>query len=330
MLFAGGVFVFLLAAPSVTFGANLVLHYSADDVLGNGGLVKPSDNDLVPVWHDLAGVNNATIGLINPLNPTNPPYYRDGVTGTAGSGTSLTLNGHPTVEFGFNYGASHTGLDSTFLGGKNNLPAMTVVWVGAGDVVNDYHPFWTFDASTGGHHRSAAMWAGLPQFAGTPVTPLQYDPCCGTAIFLKHNDGLDVDGGGVRTEMAAIAPPLNGDATWHVFAARFNFPGKFDVVVDGTVKQSPANESIPSPDAAQMLALGYLPAGGGNGNNLRMLLSDFQIYDGYVTDADMNQLGSSLASKYGLSWSPIVPEPCGTLLLVLGVGAQVFILRRRS
>src|SRR5690349_17239275 len=61
ILFAGGVVVCLLATPTWIFAANLVLRYSADDVLGNGGLVKPADNDPVPIWRDLAGANNATI-----------------------------------------------------------------------------------------------------------------------------------------------------------------------------------------------------------------------------------------------------------------------------
>lgn len=309
---------------------NLVLHFDADDVLENGGSSTPADGDPVPVWKDLAGINDATPGLINPGNPTNPPLYRNAPAGPL-PGTSLMLTGKPAVQFGFNVN-NGTGLDSPFVGSRNVHPAMTVVWVGAGDVVNDYHPFWTFDGSTGGHHRSAAMWSGMPGLPGTPVLPLQYDPCCGDAVFLKNNDGIDVDGGGPRINVPANGPLLNGDATWHVFAARFDFPNKFELTIDGKNVLSPNNEQIPGLDMNHMLALGYLPAGGGKGNNLRMLLSDFRIYDGKLSNAALNVLGSGLAAEHGLSWTPLppVPEPASLCILAIALPLCAIWRRRRN
>jgi hypothetical protein len=309
-----------IAMSSTVFAIpSLLLHFDADDVLENGGSSTPNDGDPLPVWKDLAGTNDAMPGLINPGNPTNPPLYRNAPAGPL-SGTSLMLNGKPTVQFGFNVN-NGTGMDSPFVGSRNAHPQMTVVWVGAGDVVNDYHPFWTFDGSTGGHHRSSAMWAGMGSLPGTPVVPIQYDPCCGDAIFLKNNDGLDVDGGGPRIQIPANGPILNGDATWHVFAVRYDFPNKFELTVDGKSVLSPANEQIPGPDMNHMLALGYLPAGGGKGNNLRMLLSDFRIYGGKLNNEELNAVGSALASEFNLLWTPIppIPEPATLAMLVSGL-----------
>lgn len=308
-----------MSTPSSTIGApNLILHFDADDVLENGGAVDPNDGDTVPLWKDLVGTNDARPGLINPGNPTQPPIFRNAPAGPL-PGTSLQLNGKPTVQFGFNLPNGGTGLDSAFVGSRNAHPQMTVVWVGAGDVVNDYHPFWTFDGSTGGHHRSAAMWSGMGSLPGTPVLPLQYDPCCGDAIFLKNNDGLDVDGGGPRIQVPANGPLLGGDATWHVFAVRFDFPNKFELLIDGKSVLSPNNEQIPGPDQNHPLALGYLPAGGGKGNNLRMLLSDYRIYDGKLTNADMNVVGAALAAEQGLTWTPLVPEPASLSIVAIGL-----------
>jgi hypothetical protein len=310
--------------------ANLVLHFSADDVLGNGGSSTPNDGDPVPLWKDLVGTNDAQPGLINPLNPTNPPLYRNAPAGPL-PGTSLMLNGKPTVQFGFNVN-NGTGLDSPFRGAQPSAhPQMTVVWVAAGDVANDYHPFWTFDGDTGGHHRSAGMWHALPGLPGTPVIPIQYDPCCGTSIILTQNAGMVLDAGGPQIRVPAVDPLLGGDATWHVFAARFDFPNKFQLIIDGHVLNSTDNEQVPNPDLDHMLALGYLPAGGGKGNNLRMLLSDFRIYDNRLSNTDMNQVGMSLASAYGLPWTPItVPEPATATLMVLGLVSLLSLFGRRT
>lgn len=303
------------AGPSGVHAANLVLHFSANDVLDNGGASTPNDGDPVPVWSDLVSAADARPGLINVGNATNPPVYRNAPAGPL-PGTSLMLNGQPTVQFGFNVN-NGTGLDAPFIGSKNVLPNMTVVWVGAGDVVNDYHPFWTFDGSTGGHHRSAAMWQGLPGFPGAPVIPIQFDPCCGDAIVLTQDDGLTIDGGGVRINVPAVDPLLGGDATWHVFAVRFMFGGKFSLTIDGQTVTSAVNESIPSPDMDHFLSLGYLPAGGGKGNNLRMLLSDFRIYDDKLTNDELYAVGSGLAEAYGLTWA--VPEPTAASLMAIGM-----------
>jgi hypothetical protein len=315
--------------------ANLVLHFSADDVLGNGGLVTPNDGDPVPLWKDLAGIYNAAPGLINPLNPTNPPLYRNAPAGPL-SGTSLTLNGQPTVQFGFNvnngapgYG---TGLDVPIKGSKDVLPNMTVVWVGAGDVVNDYHPMWTFDGDTGGNQRGASMSVGLSGLPSGIVVPPQYDPCCGVGgIPLHTNDGLSINGGGQRINVAAVNPLLGGDATWHTFAVTYSFPGKFTLTIDGHQIQSANNEGTPNPEVDNFLALGYFPlpyASGGHGNNLRMLLSDFKIYDTSLSHDQLNAVGMADASHYGLPWA--VPEPATATLMVLGLASVLTVSVRRA
>jgi hypothetical protein len=319
--------------------ANLALHFSADDVLGNGGASTPSDGDPVNVWHDLVSGNNAQPGIINPTNPTNPPLYRNAPAGPL-SGTSLTLNGIPTVQFGFNVNSGApgygTGLDVNFKGSKDVLPNMTVVWVGAGDVVNDYHPIWTFDGDTGGHQRGAAMSVGLSGLPGGIVIPPQTDPCCGpnSGLLLHNNDGLHIDAGGPQINVAAVDPLLGGDATWHTFAVTFAYPGKYTLTIDGHQIQSASNEGTPNPQVDNLLALGYFPlayANGGHGNNLRMLLSDFKIYDTALSPDELNAVGEADAAHYGLPWTPIpTPEPATATLTVIGLASLLTLFGRRA
>jgi hypothetical protein len=246
------------------------------------------------------------------------------------------LNGFPTVQFGFNvndgapgYG---TGLDAPFKGSKNALPNMTVVWVGAGDVVNDYHPIWTFEGNTTENsNRDAAEWHELAGFDPSLVIPPQYDPCCGTAFPLHKNDGFSLNGGGQYINVPAVNPLLGGDATWHVYAATYAFPGKFSLTVDGHTVQSANDEGTPSPDVDAILALGYAPkayASGGHGNNVRMLLSDFKIFDTALTPDQLNVVGMADASHYGLPWA--VPEPATATLMVLGLASLLTLFGRQA
>jgi hypothetical protein len=104
-----------------------------------------------------------------------------------------------------------------------------------------------------------------------------------------------------------------------VFAARFDFPNKFQAIIDGNVVDSPDDEQIPGPDMNHPLALGYLPAGGGKGNNLRMLLSDYRIYDDNLSNAELNEVGRALAAEFNLQWTDlIIPEPSTLCLMAIG------------
>ncbi|NIA06462.1 MAG: PEP-CTERM sorting domain-containing protein [Actinobacteria bacterium] len=166
------------------------------------------------------------------------------------------------------------------------------------------------------------------------------------AYFLENNGALDSNPGtrfaNVSTSGRYLTQVTNGSATsyiiytgagtwplgnYEITSRRFVDSGTpsdgtddVELIRDGSlIATADATAGFSSADANRNMVIGRL-----GGTYLDGDISEILAYDRALSDAELNQVGSYLGTKYGITW---VPEPA--TMIVLAAGGLLALLGRR-